>query len=130
MYRPTKLAVRLWAVSAVCAVAAATMWIASFSIFGQREPWDVPEPYAATLLVLGLAGGAFLPSRYSWLPGIAVWVGQTFGFLSLAISEPLFPPLMPFGLVFFLPLYSLLSLHAACVGSQIGAWFMRFMHAR
>jgi hypothetical protein len=105
-----------------CAMSAAIVWIASQRIFGVDEPWDDEgSRYELALFIIGLVGAAFVPARHLWLPCVAVWLGQSLGFLWAVFAAPHDAgPLAALGFFIFLPMSSFASLVGACIGAPIG----------
>jgi uncharacterized membrane protein YoaK (UPF0700 family) len=64
-----------------CAGWGAVIWLASSYMTGKQEPWDAHSlVYPLSLFVAGFIGAALIPHRF-WLAAVAVWAGQTVGFL-------------------------------------------------
>jgi hypothetical protein len=110
-----------------CAGWGAVVWLASSYITGKQEPWDAHSlVYPLSLFVAGFIGAAFIPRRF-WLAAVAVWAGQTVGFLWCVFSSFEAGGLWPLGLMIALPLYSLLSLFGAFLGWPAGTLIHRFL---
>jgi len=110
-----------------CAGWGAVIWLASSYITGKQEPWDARSlVYPLSLFVAGFIGAALIPRRF-WLAAVAVWAGQTVGFLWSVFTSSDAGGLWPLGLVIALPLYSLLSLFGACLGGLAGSLIRRFL---
>jgi hypothetical protein len=110
-----------------CAGWGAVIWLASSYITGKQEPWDAQSlVYALSLFVAGFIGAALIPRRF-WLAAVAVWAGQTVGFLWSVFTSSDAGGLWPLGLVIALPLYSLLSLFGALLGWPAGTVIHRFL---
>jgi hypothetical protein len=110
-----------------CAGWGALIWLASSYMTGKQEPWDAHSlVYPLSLFVAGFIGGALIPGRF-WLPPVAVWAGQTVGFLWRVFISSDAGRLWPLGLVIALPLYSLLSLFGAFLGQPAGTVIHRFL---
>jgi hypothetical protein len=110
-----------------CAGWGAVIWLASSYITGKQEPWDAHSlVYPLSLFVAGFIGAALIPRRF-WLAVVAVWTGQTVGFLWRVFTSSDAGGLWPLGLVIALPLYSLLSLFGACLGALAGTLIRRFL---
>ena len=109
-----------------CAGWGAVIWLASSYITGEQEPWDAHSlVYPLSLFVAGFIGAALIPRRF-WLAAVAVWAGQTIGFLWCVFTSADAGGLWPLGLVIALPLYSLLSLFGAFFGWPAGTLIRRF----
>ena len=109
-----------------CAGWGALIWVASSYITGKQEPWDAHSlVYPLSLFVAGFIGAALIPRRF-WLAAVAVWAGQTVGFLWRVFTSSDAGGLWPLGLVIALPLYSLLSLFGASLGRPAGTLIRRF----
>jgi hypothetical protein len=109
-----------------CAGWGAVIWLASSYITGKQEPWDAHSlVYPLSLFVAGFIGAALIP-RHFWLAAVAVWAGQTVGFLWCVFTSSDAGGLWPLGLVIALPLYSLLSLFGAFLGWPAGTLIRRF----
>ena len=110
-----------------CAGWGAAIWLASSYITGKQEPWDAQSlVYALSLFVAGFIGAALIPRRF-WLAAVAVWAGQTVGFLWRVFTSSDAGGLWPLGLMIALPLYSLLSLFGAFLGWPAGTVIHRFL---
>ncbi len=110
-----------------CAGWGAVIWLASSYITGKQEPWDAHSlVYPLSLFVAGFIGAALIPRRF-WLAAVAVWAGQTIGFLWCVFTSADAGGLWPLGLVIALPLYSLLSLFGAFLGWPAGTLIRRFL---
>ena len=110
-----------------CAGWGAVIWLASSYITGEQEPWDAHSlVYPLSLFVAGFIGAALIPRRF-WLAAVAVWAGQTVGFLWRVFTSADAGGLWPLGLVIALPLYSLLSLFGAFLGGAAGTLIRRFL---
>ena len=110
-----------------CAGWGAVIWLASSYITGKQEPWDAHSlVYPLSLFVAGFIGAALIPRRF-WLAAVAVWAGQTVGFLWRVFTSADAGGLWPLGLVIALPLYSLLSLFGAFLGGAAGTLIRRFL---
>jgi hypothetical protein len=110
-----------------CAGWGAVIWLASSYITGKQEPWDAHSlVYPLSLFVAGFIGAALIPRRF-WLAAVAVWAGQTVGFLWCVFSSFEAGGLWPLGLMIALPLYSLLSLFGAFLGWPAGTLIHRFL---
>ena len=110
-----------------CAGWGALIWVASSYITGKQEPWDAHSlVYPLSLFVAGFIGAALIPRRF-WLAAVAVWAGQTVGFLWRVFTSSDAGGLWPLGLVIALPLYSLLSLFGASLGWPAGTLIRRFL---
>ena len=97
----------------------ALVWIASPYFTAQREPWDAQNLYYfGTLLIGGFVAGLLVPRRPR-LWAIAIWLGQCVGFFWCIAHSPRVGPLAPLGFILFLPMYSVLSLLGAAVGSLL-----------
>jgi hypothetical protein len=81
------------------------------------------------LFVAGFIGAALIPRRF-WLAAVAVWAGQTVGFLWRVFTSSDAGGLWPLGLVIALPPYSLLSLFGAFLGWPAGTLIGRFLDRR
>ena len=113
-----------------CAGWGAVIWLASSYITGEQEPWDAHSlVYPLSLFVAGFIGAALIPRRF-WLAAVAVWAGQTAGFLWCVFTSSDAGGLWPLGLVIALPLYSLLSLFGAFLGGPAGTLIHRFLDRR
>jgi len=111
----------------VCAGWGAVIWLASSYITGKQEPWDAHSlVYPLSLFVAGFIGASLIPRRF-WLAAVAVWAGQTVGFLWRVFTSSEAGGLWPLGLVIALPLYSLLSLLGAFLGWPAGTLLHRFL---
>jgi hypothetical protein len=121
----SKNSMTVFAVSG-CAGWGAVIWLASSYITGKQEPWDAHSlVYPLSLFVAGFIGAALIPRRF-WLAAVAVWAGQTAGFLWCVFTSSDAGGLWPLGLVIALPLYSLLSLFGAFLGWPAGTLIRRF----
>src|SRR6266571_6291548 len=110
-----------------CAGWGALIWLASSYITGKQEPWDARSlVYPLSLFVAGFIGASLIPRRF-WLAAVAVWAGQTVGFLWRVFTSSEAGGLWPLGLVIALPLYSLLGLFGACLGGLAGTLIRRFL---
>ena len=110
-----------------CAGWGAVIWLASSYITGRQEPWDAHSlVYPLSLFVAGFIGAALIPRRF-WLAAVAVWAGQTVGFLWSVFTSSDAGGLWPLGLVIALPPYSLLSLFGAFLGWPAGTVIHRFL---
>jgi hypothetical protein len=110
-----------------CAGWGAVIWLASSYFTGRQEPWDAQSlVYPLSLFVAGFIGAALIPRRF-WLAAVAVWAGQTVGFLWRVFTSSDAGGLWPLGLVIALPLYSLLSLFGAFLGCPAGTLIRRFL---
>ena len=113
-----------------CAGWGAVIWLASSYITGKQEPWDARSlVYPLSLFIAGFIGAALIP-RLFWLAPVAVWAGQTIGFLWCVFTSSDGGELWPLGLVIALPLYSLLSLFGACLAGLAGTLIHRFLARR
>jgi hypothetical protein len=111
----------------VCAGWGAVIWLASSYITGKQEPWDAHSlVYPLSLFVAGFIGAALISRRF-WFAAVAVWAGQTVGFLWCVFTSSEAGGLWPLGLVIALPLYSLLSLFGAFLGWPAGTLIRRFL---
>jgi hypothetical protein len=111
----------------VCAGWGAVIWLASSYITGKQERCDAQSlGYPLSLFVAGFIGAALIPRRF-WLAPVAVWAGQTVGFLWSVFTSSDAGGLWPLGLVIALPLYSLLSLMGAFLGWPAGTLIRRFL---
>src|SRR5260370_37628773 len=87
-----------------CAGWGAVIWLASSYITGKQEPWDAHSlVYPLSLFVTGFIGATLIPGRF-WLPPVAVWAGQTVGFLWRVFTSSRAGGLLPFGFLIALPL--------------------------
>jgi hypothetical protein len=121
----SKNSMTVFAVSG-CAGWGAVIWLASSYITGKQEPWDAHSlVYPLSLFVAGFIGAALISRRF-WLAAVAVWAGQTVGFLWRIFTSSDAGGLWPLGLVIALPLYSLLSLFGAFLGWPAGTLIRRF----
>ena len=104
---------------ALCAILGAGLWIASPYLAGTREAWDNGFYYSGGLLIIGFIGGLLDPPR-CWLAPVSVFVGQVFPLIILMVASGRPSPFGLLGLVFVLPMYSLVSLFGACIGAGTG----------
>ena len=108
-----------WLVFGLSSFIGAFVWIASPFITGEREPWNAGSLYYfGTLLISGFVAGLLVPRRF-WLWAIAIWLGQCVGFFWSMAHAPRVGSLAPLGFIVFLPMYSVLSLLGAAVGSLL-----------
>ncbi|MCE5303004.1 MAG: hypothetical protein LLF97_07835 [Planctomycetaceae bacterium] len=97
----------------------AFIWLSSPYITGQREPWDpLSFYYGGSLLVGGFAAGLFMPRPF-WLWAVGIWLSQVIGFVLCVDLSPRGNPLWLFGLLVFLPVFSLFGLLGTFLGAAV-----------
>lgn len=108
----------------LCFLWGAVIWVASPQLTGKVEPWDASSPlYVTSLFVAGLIGALMnRPLRSA----VAVWLGQSVGFMVSVFMHSDNASLWPLGLLIAVPISSLISLVGALTGGLIARVFRKF----